>query len=131
MSEQAEQAPRVAITGWSGCGKTYLSQQYPAVFHADDLIDLGWSEASARLAELFDDPAYRTWEGVSIPRAARKWLRQHKTGRPFDQLIVLTRRQRKPTLAQTAQGRGHDRVLREILPELHRRGVVVVMAAKR
>jgi len=114
---------RTGICGWSGCGKSTLSRQYTSVCHGDDYCDLGWSEASQHLADLFDDPSYDCYEGCALPRSLRKWCAQHREGRPIDHLIVLTRPFRAQTPGQVAQGKGHDTVLAEILPELKRRGI--------
>jgi len=116
---------KVAITGPSGCGKSTLAKQYKRVCSSDDYKAMGWSEASEHLSGLFDSPDHDTFEGTTIPRATRKWLDEHRDGRPFDHLIILTQPWREQTPGQVNQGKGILTVLREIEPELRARGVNV------
>lgn len=69
---------RIAIIGGPRTGKTTLSHYVDdrPVVHADDLIKLGWSEASASLSKMVNDirgPV--VVEGVAVPRALRKGMR--------------------------------------------------------
>lgn len=118
------------IAGWSGTGKTTLAQAMAAeqgvsLLSTDDFIKLGWSGASAHVAELCADGAPRIVEGVAVPRVLRKLLAAAPTVRPCDRLIVLTHAHREQTPGQVAQGKGHDSVLAEVMPTLLALGVAV------
>jgi broad-specificity NMP kinase len=116
---------RVAITGGPKTGKTTLAGE--AAAHTDDAIaGNDWHQASALAAQWFDDPrADLCVEGVAVPRALRKWLAAHPVGKPVDEVVVLTQPHERLTPGQRTMGKGHDTVLREIEPELRRRGVTV------
>lgn len=118
----------IAITGAPNSGKTTFASKKPGVVRCtDEVMGAGWSEASAIVAQWFDDPAIDVVEGVAVPRALRKWLLTHRVGRPVETLIVL----RVPALARTAspgQARmaaGMVKVLAQIEPELLHRGVQI------
>lgn len=122
---------RVAILGAPKTGKsTYAAKRAAAsggpVRHTDDVIKLGWSEASAHVSEWFDAPGPWIVEGVAVARALRKWLERNATGRPVDELILTSN---SPFCAhspgQASMAKGIDTVLDEILPALERRGVKV------
>jgi hypothetical protein len=119
---------RVAITGWSGTGKTTLADTYAdGVVHCDDYIGpYGSAGAASLVADLFNDPRYAVFEGVLIPQAIRRWLDKHPgTVQPFQRLIVLTQPRRVQTGRQITQGHLHDRILENVTPNLGRRGVVI------
>lgn len=114
---------RRAITGGPRTGKTTSAGSF--ALHTDDLT--GWSQASATASEWFNcpDPDLCV-EGVTVARALRKWLRANPTGRPIDELEVRTQAHGSLTPGQAAMTKGHDAILREIQPELERRGVRIV-----
>src|SRR5882672_11168613 len=114
---------RVAITGGPKTGKTTLAG--PDAKHTDDLIAAkGWSEISSLAALWFNQPDPNLCvEGVAVPRALRKWLQTYPTGKPVDELVILTRTHENLTREQENMGKGHDTVLREISKELKTRGV--------
>lgn len=134
---------RVAIVGGPKTGKTTLSHQLAdganiAVRHTDELIPLGWSEASETAAQWFNDDGPWVIEGVAVARALRKWLRQCDTFRstgemenstltvkPCDRLIVLERPWVDLSAGQLAMGKGVFTVLDEVLPELVTIGVEI------
>lgn len=122
---------KVAILGPPKTGKsTYAAKRAAAtgalVRHTDDVIKLGWSEASAHVSEWFDAPGPWIIEGVAVARALRKWLERNATGRPLDELILTSN---PPFCAhspgQASMTKGIETVLDEILPALARRGVKV------
>ncbi|TXH11826.1 MAG: hypothetical protein E6R03_13975 [Hyphomicrobiaceae bacterium] len=122
---------RILITGGPRTGKTVLAvklsiQSGLQVFHTDDLIDVGWSEASANAAEWMEQPGPWVIEGVSIPRALRKWLAAHPEGKPADKIIYLSVPRVELSSGQAAMAKGVATVWREVVPELVRRGVEIV-----
>jgi hypothetical protein len=127
----------VVITGGPRTGKSYLGERMAltsgtALLRTDDLIAMGWSEASQDVAArlLVAGAAGRDLiaEGVAVARALRKALGQSRD-RPCDRLIVL--RSLRPeagaqTLGQLVMAKGVRTVLREIWGELVARGVEIV-----
>lgn len=116
---------RVAITGGPHTGKTTLAGH--AALHTDDLIgSQDWSAASAVVATWFEgqEPELCV-EGVAVPRALRKWLATHPEGKPVDEVVVLERPHEPLTPGQQTMAKGAQTVLREIEPELVKRGVRV------
>ena len=93
---------KVAITGGPKTGKTTLSAEYEHVRHTDDLIHLGWSEASTAISLWFDDHEVQTIEGVAVPRALRKWLRANPSGKPCDRVIYMRRALVRQCIRQAA-----------------------------
>lgn len=83
---------RILVAGGPRTGKTAIALQLGAeracrVRHTDDLIGQhSWSDASALVAEWMDEPGPWIIEGVSIPRALRKWIGTHPHGLPADVL---------------------------------------------
>ena len=65
-------------------------------------------------------------EGTVVPRALRKWLATHPEGKPVD--VLLFRGEAFKTLnpGQETMRKGVQSVLKEIFPELKRRGVKVI-----
>jgi hypothetical protein len=107
----AESYPRIAITGGPKTGKTTLADRLRPLgrktFNADDLIDLGWSEASAELAKRVnehDGPCIV--EGVSVPRALRKGMR-------VDAVLWLDKPHVDLKAGQVAMGKGVKTVMSE------------------
>lgn len=115
---------RLCITGAPKTGKTTLANVSGLpVRHTDDAMDLGWSEASAEAAGWLDAPGPWVVEGVAVARALRKWLGQHPEGKPCDKVLWLSTARQPLTPGQEAMGKGAMRVLGDILPQLHARGV--------
>lgn len=121
----------IAIVGSPRAGKTTLAgelgrEREVPVFHADDLMALGWSGASDAMAEAIGlAVAPCIWEGVMVVRALRKLL-EAGPGRPVDRCIVLERPWVPLTAGQRAMQRGCATILAGIEPELVRRGVELV-----
>lgn len=131
--DSASMAPsmRVAVVGGPKAGKTTLALGIAwklgglRVRHADDLIGVGWSDASALLADEMLSGASGIFEGVAIVRALRKALAL--SGRaPVDALVILPDAHEPLTDAQRAMWLAQGSILAEILPELERRGVRLV-----
>jgi len=122
---------RVAIVGGPRAGKTTLALNLGwklalPVRHADDLIALGWSEASDRLArEILAADSGGIFEGVAIVRALRKAL-DMSPSRPVDALVILPEAREPLTPEQRAMWRAQGTLLDGVLYELGRRGVRVV-----
>jgi len=126
---------RIAIVGGPRVGKTTTARALAArhglpLQHADDLIPLGWSEASTRLAGNIGAAQSGIFEGVAVVRALRKLL-EASAARPVEALVILRKPHEQLSAGQEAMRSGHDSVLDEIRPELERRGVVVVDAGAR
>jgi hypothetical protein len=126
---------RTVICGGPKTGKTTLSQSLkPQVFHADDYISLGWSEASQAVCDLFDQYSNpdSSWviEGVTCARALRKWLSSHPdpAAKPCDRVILLmdVKDMSNYTPRHSSMAAGVHTVFQEIEPELLARGVEVV-----
>lgn len=118
---------RVAIAGPPRSGKTTLARELSdEPLSTDDLISMGWSKGSETAAEWFGGNDDIVIEGVTVPRALRKWLVLNPTGRPVDEVRYLPRSRERLTTGQRIMGKGVKTVLKEIKPELLRRGVRVV-----
>lgn len=116
---------KIAITGGPRTGKTTLSGEGEGVRHTDDLIDLGWSEASEAASKWFDDPEVDTIEGVAVNRALRKWLERNETGKPCDKVIYLHIPRVKLKRGQESMLKGCLTVWQGIKGDLEKRGVAI------
>lgn len=123
----------LAIAGGPGAGKSTLAEQLALrsgteIVRTDDLIGLGWSQASqAVAARMLTASGDLIVEGVAVGRALRKALDQ-TDGRPCDRLIVVAGR--RPEAGEASRGQesmaaGVRTVLAEIVDELRARGCVV------
>lgn len=102
------------------------------MFHTDDLLSSApigalkrredWSGQSDEVARWFDRPGSWIVEGVTVPRALRKWLAAHP-GKPCDKIIWLTRPKVPRNKGQKAMADGCLTVWREVQFLLHERGV--------
>ena len=120
---------RIAIIGSPRAGKTTLADQLGStlpcvVLHADDLMPLGWSAASAEIARVLHTTSDVIVEGVAVVRALRKALGAC-TCAPVERCVVLERPREYLSRGQLAMARGCATVLAEIEPELVRRGVAM------
>ncbi len=88
---------RICITGGPRTGKTTLANQLgdergdhigSLVAHTDDLIALGWSEASAAASKWLDVPGPWIVEGVAVSRALRKWREPNQDQPPPVDLVI-------------------------------------------
>jgi SPP1 gp7 family putative phage head morphogenesis protein len=122
---------RIAIVGAPRAGKTttaleLVEQLGLPIHHADDLIELGWSEASDALAELIGaTEGGAIFEGVAVVRALRKLLNS-SAGKPVDQVLVLRTPHVPLTPGQARMATACETILREIAPALQARGVELV-----
>lgn len=95
------------------------------VRHTDNLIDLGWSEASEAASHWFDDPEVRIVEGVAVLRALRKWLARNPTGQPCQRLLYL----RKVYVPLVGRQKGLatqiENMFWQLRPQLEARGVEI------
>lgn len=122
---------RIAIVGGPNTGKTTLSEQLaersgPVIRHSDDVIDLGWSEASATVADWLDYEGPIIVEGVAVPRGLRKWLLAHDRGKPVDVVVVLTHIYVGTNDGQARMAKGVHTVLDEITDDLCKRDVRII-----
>ncbi len=121
---------RILIAGGPRTGKTTLSRLLALVMgvdprHTDNLIELGWSESSAKAAEWMLEPGPWVIEGVAVPRAIRKALAADG-GCPAD-LVIWPGVIFEPTnKGQDAMAKGCRTVFDEVRGELKARGCLVV-----
>jgi SPP1 gp7 family putative phage head morphogenesis protein len=120
---------RIAIVGAPRAGKTTLAlelgkQLGMSVQSSDDLIPLGWSEASSELADRIAAADSGIFEGVAVIRALRKLLERSRD-KPVDHLLVLHMPHERLTSGQAAMAAGVRTVLQATLPTLIARGVEV------
>lgn len=117
---------KIAIIGSPKSGKTTFSSSFCGVIkHTDELISLGWSEASEKVSFWFDENV-DVIEGVTVPRALRKWLERNKTGKPVDKIIILVNAPFcELSKGQAAMAKGIVTVWSEIVGELLSRGVEI------
>jgi hypothetical protein len=116
---------RILITGVPKSGKTTICEKYDGkILHTDDLIgQMEWSEISLEVSNWFNND-YDVIEGVTVPRALRKWLANGGVGKPCDKIIVLTKPKINVTPQQIGMGKGVLSVLDEVKGELMTRGVI-------
>ncbi len=132
-SLQAHPPSRIVIAGGPRSGKSTLAGNISRggrvrVRGTDELLALDWSDSSLVASSWFEYPGPWICEGVAMPRALRKWLARNPQGAPAD-LIVWMNTAVSPRIAgQEAMAKGCATVWREILPELERREVRIVVA---
>lgn len=139
---------RICITGGPKTGKTTLAEQlacdrdvqwwkqHPStllppelVRHTDDLIHLGWSEASQHVAdEWLTQTGPWIIEGVAVVRALRKWREVHPgEAPPVDRVIRLITPHVTLVKGQAAMAKGEETVWVEVEPWLLEHGVAIEM----
>lgn len=123
---------QTVIAGYPKAGKTTLANSMGLaldvnVRHTDSTIELGWSEGSQEVSTWFDAEGDWIIEGVSTPRALRKWLEANPTGKPADKVVYLRDTFEGLSKGQRSMAKGCDTVFGKILEELMGRGVVVQM----
>lgn len=119
---------RLVIGGGPRTGKTTLARnQGLIVKHTDDVMHMGWSEASDEVSHWFDVASY-AWciEGVAVARALRKWLARNPKGTPCDKIIWCRTTFVPTTPQQDAMAKGCEKVFEEICYRLEKRGVEVI-----
>lgn len=117
---------RIVILGGPRTGKTTLADQMfgwhklngqsMTLYHTDDIIHLGWSEASQHVAdEWLTQPGPWIIEGVAVARALRKWREAHPGERPpVDRVIRLTEPHVELNKGQSTMAKGEASVWWEI-----------------
>src|SRR5262245_7253038 len=86
---------KMVITGPPKSGKSTLAALLSKitgthVLHTDDMAFMEWSEASAAVSAWFDQGPDWIIEGVTVPRALRKWQgRNPDAPPPFDWYIYI------------------------------------------
>jgi adenylate kinase family enzyme len=121
---------KIAIAGVPRSGKTTRGKSIALgvgeLRSTDALKEVGdWSKESEIAAAMFNEPASFVIEGMVVPRALRKWLASNPEGRPVDEVIWMGSPRIETSKGQDAMGKGAETVMREILPELKRRGVTI------
>jgi hypothetical protein len=126
---------RICITGGPRTGKTTLAARLDAempcdhnpchgIRHTDDLINLGWSEASEAASRWFDEPGPWIIEGVAVSRALRKWRDQHPDEPPpVDRVIYLSEPHETLTPGQATMAKGVATVHEQLADWLADHGV--------
>lgn len=122
---------KIFITGGPKTGKTTAAKRLSKdlsipVLHTDDYRNLGWSHQSSQVALQMSRTDSIIIEGTTVPRALRKWLLANPTGSPCDRLMILDLPVGARTKGMESMAKGVDSVLLEIIPELLRRGVVII-----
>lgn len=132
---------RIVILGGPKTGKTTLAGGLQRdltnyfgplstgqVRHTDDLIHLGWSEASQAAALWLDEPGPWIIEGVAVVRALRKWRDAHPgAAPPVDRVIRLATPLPHVEISsgQAAMAKGEYTIWREIRAWLIDHGIEI------
>ncbi len=122
---------KTLIAGVPRSGKTTLALEMgmkskTRVYHTDDLIEKhSWSIQSDEVACWFNMKNYII-EGVTIPRALRKWLSLCK-GKPCDEIIWLATPRSTLTGGLLSMAKGCISIMNEIEDELIKRGVKIIV----
>jgi len=105
---------RTLIIGGPGTGKTTLAASLGGGRSTDETKHLPWSDASAEVAKWFDGD-YGIIEGVTIPRALRKWQAQNPgQPPPVDKIIILEKPLKELSPRQQGMGNGVATVLGQL-----------------
>jgi adenylate kinase family enzyme len=127
-------ARHIIIIGGPETGKTTLSEKLSrelnisTVRHTDDLIDLGWSQASEKASWWLDSKDSWIVEGAAAVRALRKYLARN-AGAPCDfELIYLDRPYTPLSKGQETMRKGVATVWNEIKREFTIRGGSLITA---
>ena len=121
-------ASRVVVAGVPRAGKTTLSRALDAgeVRSTDELIGLGWSEASEEVSRWLGLEGPWIIEGVATVRALRKWLRR-STESPCDLVLWIPDPRVDLTSRQWGMANAVRTIWAEIVPNLK---VPIVMIAR-
>lgn len=118
---------KLAIAGVPRAGKTTKGRKVGvalgSVRHTDDINDLEWSKQSETVAGWFSEGG--VVEGMTVPRALRKWLAANPEGKPVDEVVFMQKPHIELNEGQDRMGKGAKTIMDEITPELRRRGVEV------
>lgn len=128
---------RIAITGAPKAGKTrYADRHHAGALHVDSLRDqepfvsMGhdeqWSAISQHVADRLATLGPVVIEGVQVPRALRKALRDRPDQKPVDEVLIIERQgNRTMTKDHGAMAKGVATVMAEIRPALEALGVEI------
>ena len=125
---------RILIIGGPRTGKTTLARQLStAARSTDDLIHLGWSEASEAASHWFDDAGPWVIEGVAVVRALRKWFLRNPIvdstrttqRKACDRIISLRTPHVSLTPGQLSMADGHETIWGTISHGVSLRGIPV------
>jgi hypothetical protein len=123
---------RYVIAGGPRTGKSTLAvrageRHALEVRHADSLVQShDWGDDSREVSRWFDAPGAWIVEGVSTPRALRKWLKANPEKTLDATVIYLRDPIQVRSKGQTAMANGVATVWREVVPELRKRGVTII-----
>jgi hypothetical protein len=113
---------RTVICGWPKSGKseyaTVLAAHTGSEIRAtDELVGLPWSKQSETVAEWFNEEGPWIIEGVTVPRAIRKWRAANPDKPPpFDELVIMPQPDPAGLLpGQFQMGMQHDKVIVELM----------------
>lgn len=120
---------KLVIGGGARCGKTTLAELLSRehglpVYHADDLLHLGWSGASDAFADVIAHGRDGIYEGVASIRALRKLLRHARPSRPCTRYVHLSQPHLPLTAAQAGMNAAVQSIWRDLAPRLRSCGVV-------
>lgn len=121
---------RFIIAGGPNTGKTTAAKALAkehgikTVRNTDELLELGWSEASKAVADWMSEPGDWIIEGVVTPRAMRKWMVENpnKAFAKNTQVLLLTEPFKPQSKGQMSMAKGAMTVYGEIEKELKKRG---------
>jgi len=134
MLDPIPRVGRLAITGYPRTGKTTLAERLRVewgvpVYHTDDFKELPWSDSSLKASLWFNRPSPWIIEGVTVPRALRKWIKRHQQASPseqvpplpVDKILVLTSPRMTLTSGQQNMGKGVIDIIDQLEPWLEDR----------
>ncbi len=114
------------ITGAPKAGKTTFAKTFgDNVLHTDDLIHLEWSEGSAAVAEWISKPGPWVIEGITIPRALRKYFDLFPDTKPTDELYWLGTPYVPLARGQQQLATANQNIFNQLLPKLLQTGVLI------
>jgi hypothetical protein len=121
---------RVIVAGGPRRGKSELAKRLlhdgVRLHDGEELRGIDWSAGSELASRWFDERGPWVCENVAMARALRKWLARNP-GKPADIVVNLTLPASDAVPGQESMAAGCETVWRQIMPELVRRGVRVLV----